>query len=254
MKRNLKGSFIISLIYCMGIGALTLFIGTLYPVYHADGEINNKINEDNRFDEHNDSLGDEISINSNDSSQETYKALSQNVPTTLPTPTSEPTPPPVYEFEEGGYPDIEKFFLDYYVAKNSCDYSILKSLLTDPEKIKPLPDLQKETRFLDDIRNITCYISKSYEENAYIVYVYYELKYINIKTVYPQLDKFYLVADKEGNFKIYSSEMEEPLKTYYEERDQDEKVQELIENTNEKAKEALNNDVDLRVYLEALNN
>ena len=95
---------------------------------------------------------------------------------------------------------------------------------------------------------------KSYEENAYIVYVYYELKYVNIKTTLPRLDKFYLVNDDEGNLKIFTSEMDETLKNYFDERDQDEKVQSIIQMTNEKAKEALNNDVDLRVYVEALYN
>jgi hypothetical protein len=95
---------------------------------------------------------------------------------------------------------------------------------------------------------------KSYEENAYIVYVYYELKYVNIKTTLPRLDKFYLVTDDEGNLKIFTSEMDETLKNYFDERDQDEKVQSIIQMTNEKAKEALNNDVDLRVYVEALYN
>lgn len=251
MKKNIKGSIIMSLIYCMGIGSLTLFAGTLQPDSYADGEINKvKISEEKQImDVENTDQESEDSFNKNDIS-----IFAIATPIASPTPTSTPTPPPVYELEEGGHPDIEKFFQDYYVAKNSCDYTVLKSFLTDPEKIQPLADLKKETRFLDDIRNINCYIMKSYEEGSYIVYVYYELKYINIKTVYPQLDKFYLVTDNEGNFKIYSSEMEEPLRTYFEERDQDEKVREIIEKTNEKAKEALDNDEDLKVYLEALNN
>lgn len=252
----MKRSIIITLIYCMGIGALTLFIGALYPVSSADGEMNNKqekyLNEEGTNKGHK----SDDSINDDDKAMETFKAenASINAPRPQASPTPQPTPPPVYELVEGGYPEIEKFFQDYYVAKNSCDYSLLQSLLTDPERIQPLPDLQKETRFLDDIRDITCYVMKSYEDGAYIVYVYHEMKYINIKTAYPQLDKFYLITDEEGNLKIFSSEMDETLKAYYEERDQDEKVQELMQKTNEKAQEALNNDVDLRVYLEALYN
>lgn len=240
----------------MGIGFLTLFVGTLSPISSADGlteEMN--IKEENYNTNNNLKNEGEPKDNDNDlvsAFNATTNPTYTSPPSPTPSPSPTPTPPPVFELVEGGHPDIEKFFQDYYVIKNSCDYTLLKSLMTDPDKIQPLPDLQKETRFLDDIRDITCYIMKSYEEDSYIVYVYHEIKYINIKTPYPKLDKFYLITDEEGNLKIFSSEMDETLKAYYEERDEDEKVLELIQSTNEKAKEALNNDVDLRVYLEAL--
>jgi hypothetical protein len=80
------------------------------------------------------------------------------------------------------------------------------------------------------------------------------LKYVNIKTTLPRLDKFYLNTDKDGNLSICNTEIDDMLKTYYAARDKDEKVQEIIQMTNEKAKEALNNDVDLRIYVEALYN
>ena len=255
MKPNMKRSLTMMLIYCMGIGGLSLFVGALHPISYAgdlDGTKTQKEISDTG------DLQDKSNRQDGDTAAETFNAMLNSnpspAPTPLPSPTPSPTPtpPPVFELEEGGYPEIEKFFQDYYVAVNSCDYTLLKSLLTNPENIQPLPDLQKETRFLDDIRDIKCYVMKSYEEGAYIVYVYHEMKYVNIKTTYPKVDKFYLITDENGNFKIFTSEMDDTLKAYYEERDQDEKVKELIENTDKKAKEALDKDVDLRVYLEAI--
>jgi len=237
----------------MGIGSLSLFVGALHPIsYAGDLAKNNeadtvKKNSENDNPEVNDETSRVFSVMS------TPADTQVSAPSPSPTPSPTPTPLPVFELKKGGYPEIEKFFQDYYVALNSCDYEILKSFITDPENMPQLSELEKETRFLDDIRDITCYVMKSYEDGAYIVYVYHELKYINIKTTYPKLDKFYLITDKSGNFKIFTSEMDEPLKAYYEERDQDEKVRELLENTNEKAKEALDKDEDLRLYLEALN-
>lgn len=257
MKRNVKRSVITALIYCMGIGGLSMFVGALHPVSYADNLNGYKTESQERSD----SLRNKDDLKENDSAP--VSALVSNpvdIPTPIPTPTPSPapspipTPLPVYELEEGGHPDIEKFFQDYYVAYNSCDYDLLKTLVTDPENMQPLADLKNETRFLDDIRNITCYIMKSYEEGSYIVYVYHELKYVNIKTRYPKLDKFYLVTDETGNFKIFSSEMDETLKAYYDDRDQDEKVQKVIEETDQKAQQVLNEDADLRIYLEALNN
>lgn len=252
---KLKRSIIITLIYCMGIGGFTFFIGALYPIDNTDGvaETMNIKNESQNTDE---------VINTHSASDDTTKRTTSTAlastamatPIPSPTTTATPTPPPVYELIKGGNADIEKFFSDYYVAWNSCDYSLIKTLTTDSENAIPLLDLQKETRFIDDIRDISCYIMKSYEEDAYIVYVYYEIKYVNIKTSLPRLDKYYLVKDTDDTFKIYNTEMDEMLKTYFEDRDQDDKVKEIIQMTKEKSKEALNSDVHLRVYVEALYN
>lgn len=249
MKPNIKKSFIFTLIYCMGFGGIILLIGTLYPVSNSKNISEaTSLNQENIYTNNNYETSQEVN--------EINKAEDNNLaglpPTPSPSPTSAPSPAPVFELTKGGVPEIENFFNDYYVANISCDYDLVKSLLTDPDKAKPLSELENETRFLDDIRDITCYIMKSYQDGAYIVYVYNELKYINIKTTYPVLDKFYLIKDQAGDFKIFTSEMDDFLKAYFTDRDQDQKVQELIQSVEEKAKDALEKDEDLRIYLEAL--
>lgn len=238
----------------MGLGCITLFIGALYPM-----EISNDAREAINKTESMQALSerDEDNRDMAKAMTGTGKALASTATATpIPSkaPLANPTPPPVYELNEGGNPEIENLLRDYYVAWNSCDYSLIKDMSTDPDNAIPLSQLQRETRFLDDIRDNTYYIMKSYEEGSYIVYAYYEIKYVNIKTTLPRLDKFYIVTDEEGDFNIFCGEMDEKLKTYYEERDQDENIQEIIQRTNDKAKDALNNDLDLRVYVEALFN
>lgn len=253
MKYSRKRFIFMALIYSMAIGCLSLVTGTLYPLSLTDGKSKEINDGQEAIDSENNKDNNLMEADMKEKSISSMSIADHNTdPTPIPSPTSTPTPPPIYEFTKANNPDIEKFFQNYYVAINGCDYELIKSILTDPNKAQPLPDLQRETRFLDDIREITCYIAKSYEEGAYIVYVYYEMKYINIKTPYPKLDKFYLVTDKEGALKIFTSEMDETLKNYYEDRDQDDLVQELIQSTKDKAKEALDNDEDLRVYLDAL--
>lgn len=246
----------------MGLGCITLLMGTVHPVSNKAGITEaTSLDQDNLLISKDDESIKEVEENvsaDNNIAMAANRGVTTETPTPSPSPTSgpspTPTPPPVFELTRGEHPDIDKFFNDYYVTKNSCDYSLIKTLLTDSDNAQPLSELQNETRFLDDIRDINCYIMRSYEEGTYIVYVYSELKYVNIKTSYPNLDKFYLITDEDGNLKIFTSEMDEMLETYFKERDQDEKVQELIQMTNDKAKEALEKDVDLRVYLEALFN
>ena len=128
----------------------------------------------------------------------------------------------------------------------------MESVTTAPRIYLLYSRWRRKSLFLDDIRDLSYYIMKSYEDNAYIVYVYYEMKYVNIKTPLPRLDKFYLITDNDGNLKIYNSEMDDILKTYYEERDNDEAVVDIINHTNYKARQAMESDEELRVYVEAL--
>ncbi|NLL72436.1 MAG: hypothetical protein GX237_02805 [Clostridiales bacterium] len=259
MNKNMKRTIILCLIYSLGIGGLSLLVGTLIPfnyVHYIKGN-DSQGSEILKTDQ---DINDNLNLEANDESASISSMSLANVETSStqlePTqgPTPIPSPPPVYELEQGGYPEIEKFFQDYYVAKNCCDYEQIKSYVTDPNKIKSLEYMEVETQFLDDIRNITCYIMRSYEDGSYIVYVTYDNKYVNLKNTYPMLDKFYLITDNKGDLKIDTTEMGENLKTYYDDRDMDDKVKELYEAINQKQKEVLEKDDDLRIYLDALNN
>lgn len=263
MNKNMKRTIIMAFIYSIGVGCLSLLIGSLAPISHINifsknykegQEVLNNTN-DNTIDNLYIENAENTNINSMVMSKAnitTALADSNETPTQSPTPT--PTPPPVYELERGAYPDIDKFFQDYYVAYNCCDYDRIKGLVTDTDNMVSINKMEKETKFIDDIRNITCYVMKSYEDDSYIVYVYYDLKYVNIKSTYPILDKFYLITDDKGEFKIFTSEMDETLKTYYDERDLDEKVKGIIEMAEYRQDDVLEKDTDLKDYLEALNN
>jgi hypothetical protein len=254
-QNNMKKSIIMIIIYCMVLGGLTLSIGALYPGKSNDG-VAETINKESELLISSNEAGDVTDNTASDINTSKSALASTVTMTPIPTPeataTPEPTPLPVYELSVGGYPDIEQFFYDYYVAWNSSDYNILKTMYTDQDNIISLKKLEKETQFIDDIRDHVYYIMRSYEDGTYIIYAYYEIKYVNIKTTLPRLDKFYLVTDTDGKFMIFNSKMDETLKNYFDERDNDTLVSSLIQSTNDKADAALKKDEDLRIYVEAL--
>jgi hypothetical protein len=170
-------------------------------------------------------------------------------PTTTPSPT--PTPIPVYDLEKTANQEIQKLFEEYYTAKNSSDVDKIKSMLTDPSKAPTVDQLQRKTEYIDDYRNIETYLKKSIEEDAYIAYVYQEIKFNGVNTMAPGLSKFYLVKD-DGEYKIFSGEMDEELKDYYDERNNDQDVQELLNMTNDKSEEAKAQDEDLKTFWESI--
>ena len=243
MNKNMKKTIIMSLIYSLVIGCLTLFIGALAPIDYSDSNAVSTEEEvvNSTIDNNNIIASEDYSISSmslGSSVDEAERRFNQTLtPSTIPTstPTPSPTAAPVYELEKGDNPKINSLFNDYYVAINGCDLNQLSRLVTDTESMKPIKVMEKETIFIDDIRNIVCYI-----------------KYMNIKNTYPKLDKFYLITDDNGELKIFTSKMDEYLKTYYDERDQDEEVTEIKESIAAKQEEVLEKDSDLKAYLDAL--
>lgn len=171
-------------------------------------------------------------------------------PTATPIPT--PTPMPVYDFEEEIAPEIQALFEDYFTAKKSCDVDKIKSLLTHQDKAPSVDELQSKTEYIDDYRNIKTYLKKGPVEESFIAYVYQEIKFTGVNTMAPGLSKFYLVKAADGLYKIFSGEMDQDLVEYYNERNEDADVKELLDKTNQRGEEAKANDEDLKNFWDSI--
>lgn len=238
MKLKYKKIILLTTMSTMGIGLLTLSISQDRPQAKQNLSTNESIEAAANMSKEEDaqvfSLGDTMEAS----------VLLAEEPTPIATPT--PTPIPVYDLEENS--KIDSFFEDYYAAKAKSDISKIKSLYSDPSQAETLEQLQKKVKFIEDYLNIKSYAKKGIEEGTYIAYAYHEIKFTNINTLAPGLSKFYLVTDDEGNLRIFSGEMDSSLREYYVERNNDEDVQELIDMTNEKSKEAKASDEDLQIF------
>jgi hypothetical protein len=175
------------------------------------------------------------------------------VPSITPIITVAPTPLPVYDIEKDAYPDVSNLFKKFYKAKTDRDVDAIKNLLSDPTKVDTQDDLQKKTEYIEEYLNVSTYSKLGFVKGTYIVYVYHEIKFTGITTPAPGLSKFYVITDAEGKLKIFSGEMEEDVKNYYDERNNDEDVVTLIEMTNKKSKEAVKNDEDLQSFWDSIN-
>lgn len=170
-------------------------------------------------------------------------------PTATPIPT--PTPMPVFDFEKEVDSEITALFEDYFTAKKSCDVDKIKSLLTHKDKAPSVEELQSKTEYIDDYRNIKTYLKKGPVENAFIAYVYQEIKFTGVNTMAPGLSKFYLLKE-DGQYKIFSGEMDKELVEYYDARNEDADVKELLDMTNQRGEEAKAKDEDLKNFWDSI--
>jgi hypothetical protein len=176
-------------------------------------------------------------------------------PTIIPSPIPTPTPLPVYPLKDTGFPtQLEELVKTYYEAKVNCDIDTLKSISSQPENVISKKQLLQLVEGIDDYKNIKCYVKHSYEDDAYIVFVYYDIKFIGLKTLAPSLSKLYIITDETGELKTFDGELSEELRAYIAARSEDEDVIALREQTDQLALEAKEKDKDLKAFWEILDN
>ena len=255
MKLKYKKIILLTSLSTMGIGLLTLSISQNGS--KAQEQLNKTSQvESGNFDS-DDNVNNTDINNDSDTGMRVMATLESgeghavaSIPSASPTPSPTPTPLPIYPLEE--IEGMDEFIEEFYIAKTACDVEKLKTLYDDPSKVETREQLQSMVQYIEEYKNIKTYSKKSIEEGAYIVYAYHEIKFSGINTLAPGLSKFYVRTDKNGNFKIVSDLSSPMIEEYFNARNEDEDVLELIEMTNKKSEEAKANDEDLMLFWNAL--
>lgn len=250
MKLKYKKIILLTTLSTMGIGLLTLSISRDKPKAEEQISTTSGIVADAQV---NDDGNEVLAMSAMDEPLEntdTEEAADVTpIPTLSPTPIPTPTPIPVYPLEE--MEGMDAFIEVFFNAKATSDVEKLKSIYLNPNKVETREQLQKLVQYIEDYKNVKTYSKKSFEEGAYIVYAYHEIKFSSINTLAPGLSKFYVITDEEGNFKIVSDKTPE-VEEYFNARNEDEDVIELINNTNAKSEEAKAKDEDLMIFWNGL--
>jgi hypothetical protein len=156
------------------------------------------------------------------------------------------------ELSENAYPAVNELVEQYMKATLKADLDTLDKVMTDTSSIN-VEDLQKQSEYIEDYKNISCYTKPGPVEGSYIVYVYSELKILDIDTLAPGLTRLYICTAEDGNLYIFSSEYDNETKEYIEATEKDEKVIALINTVNQKLATAVSSDADLKSFVDKLN-
>ncbi len=234
-------NLIFTLTLCLGVGMLVMLPpGRNYASEASDSTDAMKLRAEAQGSKDGDKIAEASSL------------ISPTVSAT-PIPTSAPTPTqaPVYPLEEQGYPDAIDILIDkYYKAKISCDTDKLKSISTHPEAVVDKKALLMLVDGIDEYLNMKCYVKRTYQDDLYIVWVYYDIKFIGLDTYAPSLSKFIIQKEANGQFKNFDGELDAAMKAYVEARNDDKDVIELKKNTEKLAEDAKAKDKALSEYWE----
>lgn len=148
------------------------------------------------------------------------------------------------ELEQDAYAEVNALVQKYYEYMSAGDMEGLASVvdeISEEEKNRIL----RSKDLVEGYQNISCYTKKGLEEDSYLVFVYYELKFVQIDTPAPGLEPQYVYTNDEGKLVIFNGEPSEELAAYAEEMGQEEDVLKLRQEVKAKYEEAKASDEEL---------
>lgn len=178
-----------------------------------------------------------------ESSAEETKASAAAAITDMPE-EEEAAPEETNDLEKDVYADVNGIIQQYYDYMSEGDMEGLSSVvdeISEEEKTRIL----RSKDLVEGYQNISCHTKKGMNENSYLVFVYYELKFVRIDTPAPGLTPMYVYTNEEGNLTIFNGEVDEELKAYVEEVGQHEDVLALRQEVKEKYEAAKAADEEL---------
>lgn len=149
--------------------------------------------------------------------------------------------------EKNAYEDINDLMKQYYAAKLSNKIVKFEHLVNSTDYIN-IKDNGRRTKYIESYENITCYTRQGLQENSFIVYVYHETKFKDIKTVAPGLDRFYVKLRDNKEPYIFFGDVDKKTTRYFKETDETEEVLDLVSKVNDKYAKAVAKDSKLHEF------
>lgn len=152
--------------------------------------------------------------------------------------------------QENAYPEVNTLIESFYAAWGQKNVDAMKELTdnfssTDEDKVV-------NATYIESYDNIQVYTKQGLDESSYVVFVSYDLKFRGIDTSAPGLSELYVVKDESGNWLIHNDETDQEVQECIEKTRQEEDVQELISQEEERYNQAVESSEELKNYLEQL--
>lgn len=149
--------------------------------------------------------------------------------------------------------DINKLVSDYFAAKKAVNVDAMSNLVSDSNQINK-EKLVAMAEYVEDYKDINCYLIHSADLNAYRVYVKYNMKLKNINTLAPCLSAFYITSTSDGKYVIYLSALDEVQEEFITSADKNDSIVKLKEQVAGELKKAVAGDDAFKQLYEKMNN
>ena len=148
--------------------------------------------------------------------------------------------------------EIVELVKHYYKAVNKCDTITLENILDSSDGID-IERLKSQSQYIEGYNNIKCYVKNGLKDDEYIVYVYYEIKILDIATQAPGAEVLYVVKSSDGSYKICNNIQDNAdVKKLIDKLSKSKDVEKFNSDVDKKMTEACEKDEDLKKFYDAL--
>lgn len=148
--------------------------------------------------------------------------------------------------------EITQLMKRYFEAKAAVDMDTLTELVSDPAQISE-EKLTAKAAYVENYQNLSCHIIENEGQNAFRVYVQYDMKLIGINTLAPSLSAYYVKLASDDKYLVYLSALDEGEEEFIQAADKNIEVVKLKEDTASKFEQAIAADVALKQFYDTLN-
>lgn len=158
-----------------------------------------------------------------------------------------------YQLKKDEMPELTALVEDYCQAKTDCDPITLNSIfgrldLNEGELAEERTKMEFVSEMVDGYGNMACYYIEGPEADTYVLYPYFEIQYKHADTWMPSLTWCYAVKGEDGQFYM-TQDVDDSVKEYIAKISLREDVRALISEVDEKSREAIASDDELkRIY------
>lgn len=156
------------------------------------------------------------------------------------------------ELQKNANEKINALVSNYLTACKEGNMEQLQKLVSNGEELTK-EQVQKQYEYVEKIQNIDCYTLPGPDEGTYLVYAYYELKFVNVNTVAPGLMQLYVSETSDNTLVILLDELDIHVEEARAEAIQREDVKQLIEMVNKNLTDAANKDASLKELITKMN-
>lgn len=141
---------------------------------------------------------------------------------------------------------------NYFTALTEGDLNKLSEIMDSVDGISA-DTLKAEGEYIEEYKNVKCYVKDGLNKNEYVVYVYYENKILNIDTLAPGAIILYIKKDASSNeYKIQSNINDEKISKYIKKLSKEKDIINFNKEVDDKLDKACLEDPDLKALRDAL--
>lgn len=161
-------------------------------------------------------------------------------------------PLPDEDLQVDAYPEVNALVNSYFTAMATGDIDTLATICSDLDDAAKIR-IQEKANYTESYDDIKCYTKPGPIPNSYIVFAYYQIKYVNIDTKAPGLSSLYVCTDDNtGSLYVYNGELSENVSNYIKGVAAQEDVVALLSAVDTEYNNAIEADKTLKAFMDAL--